>query len=168
MFRKLEELLHLEYYPGSVPVLSFAELYLLVFSPRPPLSRYFSLFPNTPPQCRTIAFDCYSVASCGVDRLSLCCYQVAASVAVVSALYMRVFLPDSIIDANLSTPILSKEKQINAAESEKISTKKIQQFKTLPSLDDMVALLRTRLVYLFPPMAPIKGIFFFFCLVFLF
>ncbi|KAF3446840.1 hypothetical protein FNV43_RR12020 [Rhamnella rubrinervis] len=69
-------------------------------------------------------------------------FQVATSVAAVAAVYMRVFLPDSIIDANLSTPILSKEK-LNVAESEKGSTKKMQLFKTMPSLDDMIALLKT-------------------------
>lgn len=78
---------------------------------------------------------------------------------------MRVFLPDSIIDANLSTPILSKEK-LNVAESEKDSTKKVQLFKTMPSLDDMVALLKTRLVN-FLPASEIKMLFIL-CLILLF
>ncbi|KAH7523462.1 hypothetical protein FEM48_Zijuj06G0013800 [Ziziphus jujuba var. spinosa] len=69
-------------------------------------------------------------------------FQVAALVALVAAVYMRVFLPDSIIDANLSAPIMTKEK-LHVAESDKKPTRKMQIFKTMPSFDDMVALLKT-------------------------
>lgn len=65
-------------------------------------------------------------------------------------MYMRVFLPDSVIDDNLSVPILSTEK-LNAKESVKDSSKKEHLFKSMPSADDMVALLNTRLAKAFPP-----------------
>ncbi|KAL5557798.1 hypothetical protein UlMin_034009 [Ulmus minor] len=69
-------------------------------------------------------------------------FQVATVFAMVAAVYMRVFLPDSIIDANLTVPILSKEK-VNVVESVDDSSKKVQMFKVIPSSDDMVALLKS-------------------------
>ena len=66
--------------------------------------------------------------------------------AFAAAVYMRVFLPDSIIDDNLTVPIMSKVK-LNVAESEQDSTKKESAFKSIPSPSDMIALLKSRLVY---------------------
>lgn len=64
-------------------------------------------------------------------------------------MYMRVFLPDSVINDNLSVPILSTEK-LNPKDSVKDSSKKEHLFKSMPSADDMVALLNTRLAKAFP------------------
>ena len=63
--------------------------------------------------------------------------------AMLSTVYMRIFLPDSIINDNLSTPIISKGKLdgiVNPDESDK----KMQMFKTMPSIEDMLALLKSR------------------------
>uniref|UniRef100_A0A2N9FLA3 Major facilitator superfamily (MFS) profile domain-containing protein n=1 Tax=Fagus sylvatica TaxID=28930 RepID=A0A2N9FLA3_FAGSY len=69
-------------------------------------------------------------------------FQVAATVAGLATVYMRVFLPDSIVDNTLSAPILSKEK-LNVTKSDGDSTRKtVQVFKTMPSFEDMLSLLK--------------------------
>ncbi|EXB81500.1 Hippocampus abundant transcript 1 protein [Morus notabilis] len=106
---------------------------------------------NVPEARRASAFGILSgISSCGFVCGTLTArflstastFQVAASLAVVSLVYMRVFLPDSVIDDNLSVPIMSTEKP-NAKELVKDSSKKENLFKSMPSADDMVALLNT-------------------------
>lgn len=72
-------------------------------------------------------------------------FQVAASVAVVGAVYTRVFLPDSVVDDGLSAPIISEEKlYITKPDGESTrNSKSTQLFKRMPSLEDMVCLLKT-------------------------
>ncbi len=66
--------------------------------------------------------------------------------AGLATVYMRVFLPDSIVDNTLSAPILSKEK-LNVTKSDGDSTRKtVQVFKTMPSFEDMLSLLKIRSV----------------------
>lgn len=72
-------------------------------------------------------------------------FQVAASMSIVSTVYMRVFLPDSVIDDNLSAPIMSNGKA-NVTQPSDCSAKKMEVFKTMPSLEDMLALLKSRSV----------------------
>ena len=69
--------------------------------------------------------------------------------AVAAVVYMRVFLPDSIIDDNLTVPIMSKAKLNAADDSDRGSNKKEQLFNSMPSPGDMVALLKTRFVCYF-------------------
>ena len=64
--------------------------------------------------------------------------------AILSAVYMRIFLPDSIINDNLSTPIISKGKLDGIVNPDEVSDKKMQMFKTMPSIEDMLALLKSR------------------------
>ncbi|KAK9270815.1 hypothetical protein L1049_026401 [Liquidambar formosana] len=65
---------------------------------------------------------------------------VAASVAAVATLYMKVFLPDSIIDDDISNQTKSKAKpEIKRVDGDP----KRNLFKTLPSLDDIISLLRS-------------------------
>ena len=74
-------------------------------------------------------------------------------------MYMRLFLPDSVLDVNLSVPILSKEAN-NAVGLVEASKKKEKVFKSMPSSGDMVALLKTRLVKAFVPADSKLGFFF--------
>ncbi|XP_010539088.1 PREDICTED: hippocampus abundant transcript-like protein 1 isoform X2 [Tarenaya hassleriana] len=69
-------------------------------------------------------------------------FQVAATVAVLSTVYMRLFLPDSIADNSLTVPILSGEK-VSATLPKDKSDKKFEVFRTLPSVQDMVGLLKS-------------------------
>ncbi|XP_062164858.1 uncharacterized protein LOC133871418 isoform X3 [Alnus glutinosa] len=71
-------------------------------------------------------------------------FQVAASVAVVAAVYTRVFLPDSIVKDGLSVPIISEEKlYITKPDGESTRNgNSTQLFKRMPSLEDMVCLLK--------------------------
>ncbi|KAJ0025121.1 hypothetical protein Pint_09307 [Pistacia integerrima] len=88
------------------------------------------------------AFVCGNVSTRFLSTSST--FQVATSVAIVAALYMRIFLPDSIRDGSLYTPILSKGKaDINCPVEEKDSTDKVQLFEGLPSIEDMVFLLKS-------------------------
>lgn len=89
------------------------------------------------------AFVCGTLSTRFLSTAST--FQVAASVAVVAAVYMRVFLPDSIVDNDLSTPILSEKKlRITKQDGESTrNTDSTQLFKRMPSLEDMVYLLKT-------------------------
>lgn len=69
-----------------------------------------------------------------------CCCQVSAAVAVVALLYMRVFLPDSATGDDLSAPIVANAGKLG----EGGSTESSQIFKTVPSFEDMVALVKSR------------------------
>ncbi|BFG17574.1 hypothetical protein CerSpe_038480 [Prunus speciosa] len=70
-------------------------------------------------------------------------FQVATSVAVVAAMYLRIFLPDSNIDKKLSAPLLSDEKPKIADSDESSRAQILQPAKTLPSLHDLISLLKT-------------------------
>lgn len=65
--------------------------------------------------------------------------------AVLSVMYMRIFLPDSIIDDNVSAPLLSDEK-LKVSNSDENSNAEMQSSKALPSIPDLIALLKTRSV----------------------
>ncbi|PIN01374.1 putative transporter ADD1 (major facilitator superfamily) [Handroanthus impetiginosus] len=65
-------------------------------------------------------------------------FQVAAAMSVIALLYMRVFLPESIV--NNSTCENSPETDCLL---EKAPSKKLRLFRTLPSVDDTLCLLRT-------------------------
>ncbi|KAA0064852.1 hippocampus abundant transcript 1 protein-like [Cucumis melo var. makuwa] len=69
-------------------------------------------------------------------------FQFAASTAVVAAVYMRIFLTDSVADCNLSAPLLSGEK-VESVSSEPVSPKKEHIITTLPSVKDLFSLLMT-------------------------
>lgn len=63
--------------------------------------------------------------------------------AAVSLVYMRVFLPESM----MKNSVCAKNTE-NTRLLEKAPTKKWQLFKNLPSVDDTICLLRTRYLYL--------------------
>ncbi|KAG6648372.1 hippocampus abundant transcript-like protein 1 isoform X1 [Carya illinoinensis] len=70
-------------------------------------------------------------------------FQVAASVAMIAAVYMRVFLPDSVVEDGLSAPILSKDK-LHITKSDGESNRNgTLVLKRMPSWEDMVSLLNT-------------------------
>ncbi|OWM70630.1 hypothetical protein CDL15_Pgr014303 [Punica granatum] len=71
-------------------------------------------------------------------------FQVSATVAVAALLYMRVFLPDSAVDNELSAPIVANVGKLGDGDS----TRSSQIFKTVPSLEDMVALVKSSLTFL--------------------
>ncbi|KAK4767980.1 hypothetical protein SAY87_003121 [Trapa incisa] len=110
---------------------------------------------NIPERRRATAFGILSgVASCSFVCGNLSTrflstpltFQVSASVAVLALLYLRVFLPDSAPSADLSAPFV-------VASSGKVGgdgnpTKSSQIFKTVPSLEDMVALVKSSLTFL--------------------
>ncbi|XP_022772128.1 uncharacterized protein LOC111314774 isoform X2 [Durio zibethinus] len=90
------------------------------------------------------AFVCGTLSTRFLSTAST--FQVATAMAILSAVYMRIFLPDSIITDNLSTPIISKGKLdgiVNPDESDK----KMQMFKTMPSIVDMLVLLKSSLTF---------------------
>lgn len=66
--------------------------------------------------------------------------------AIASTVYMRALLPDSISDENLSTPIMSTEKVESVTDSREDPARKPQMFKPLPSMEDVLELLKSRLV----------------------
>ncbi|XP_050364392.1 uncharacterized protein LOC126783052 [Argentina anserina] len=86
------------------------------------------------------AFVCGTLFTRFVSTPSM--FQVATSVAVVSVMYMRVFLPDSIIDDGISAPLLSNGKA-KASISDQSSNTELQSPKALPSIPDLIALLKT-------------------------
>ncbi|XP_022751933.1 uncharacterized protein LOC111300548 isoform X2 [Durio zibethinus] len=90
------------------------------------------------------AFVCGTLSTRFLSNAST--FQVAAAMATLSAVYMRIFLPDSIINDNLSTPIISGGKLDGIVNPDE-SGKKIQMFKTMPSIEDMLALLKSSLTF---------------------
>ncbi|KAG8377996.1 hypothetical protein BUALT_Bualt08G0092000 [Buddleja alternifolia] len=65
-------------------------------------------------------------------------FQVAAAMSIVSLLYMRVFLPESM----MNNTICAKSTETDCL-LEKAPSKKWNLFKSLPSVDDTICLLRT-------------------------
>lgn len=139
MFLKGSELRRLESSQALDRRRLFVEHSLLVFSPLPPLSRSLSLFDLQ--LCRIKAAEIFDFMD---NQLINLFYQVSTSVAIMALVYMRIFLQDSIVDGNLSTPILSSGKI--KADATGNSSKSVQIFKTMPSLEDMLCLLKSRLV----------------------
>ncbi|KAH8515072.1 hypothetical protein H0E87_003795 [Populus deltoides] len=77
-------------------------------------------------------------------------FQVSALVAIAALVYMRFFLQESIIDEQISTPILTykgngkgKGKANAACFAHEIPSKNVQVFKSAPSLEDMLCLLKS-------------------------
>ncbi|XP_021902704.1 hippocampus abundant transcript-like protein 1 isoform X2 [Carica papaya] len=110
---------------------------------------------NVPEARRASAFGILSgIASCAFVCGTLstrflstpATFQVAASMAIVSTVYMRLFLPDSVIHDNLSTPIMSNEK-VNVTQPIEGSPKKMEVFKTMPSLGDVLTLLKSSVTF---------------------
>lgn len=95
------------------------------------------------------AFVCGTLSTRFLSTAST--FKVSTAMAMLSAVYMRIFLPESIANDNLSTPILSKEKLngVNVNQDEELD-KKMQLFKTMPSIEDMFALLKGRSTLKFP------------------
>ncbi|KAE8659833.1 Major facilitator superfamily protein isoform 2 [Hibiscus syriacus] len=91
------------------------------------------------------AFVCGTLFTRFLSTASI--FQVATAMAMLSAVYMTVFLTDSVINDNLSTPIISKENFNGIVNQDEESNKKIQTFKTMPSIEDMLALLKNSLTF---------------------
>ncbi|TYG69066.1 hypothetical protein ES288_D05G201500v1 [Gossypium darwinii] len=91
------------------------------------------------------AFVCGTLSTRFLSTAST--FQVSTAMAMLSAVYMRVFLPDSIINDNLSTPIISEGKSDGVANQNEEPDKKMQVFKTMPSMEDMLALLKSSLTF---------------------
>ncbi|KAH9759280.1 Major facilitator superfamily protein [Citrus sinensis] len=85
------------------------------------------------------AFVCGTISARFISTSAA--FQAATAGSIISAVYMRIFLPESVRDEDLYTPILSSKAEISASCEE--STKKLQVFKRLPSIDDMVHLLKS-------------------------
>ncbi|KAM7252935.1 hypothetical protein ACFE04_025553 [Oxalis oulophora] len=87
------------------------------------------------------SFVCGTLSSRFISTSATC--QVAAFVGVVAAIYMRIFLPDSMLDENLSASVISRGKVLEDNFSDEESAKKISVHKRLPSLEDVMALLKS-------------------------
>ncbi|MED6185593.1 hypothetical protein PIB30_058609, partial [Stylosanthes scabra] len=89
------------------------------------------------------AFVCGTLSARFLTAAQTC--QVSALMAVIAAVYMLVFLRDSIIDENnLSTPILSAEKPA-AIKIEAKPKSNVQLFQALRSLQDLASFLTSSL-----------------------
>ncbi|XVF63611.1 hypothetical protein PTKIN_Ptkin09bG0100500 [Pterospermum kingtungense] len=91
------------------------------------------------------AFVCGTLSTRFLSTAST--FQVSAAMAMLSAVYMRIFLPESTVNNNLSTPIISEGKLDAIANPDEESHKKMQMFKTMPSIEDMLALLKSSLTF---------------------
>jgi len=143
MFPRVGEHPRLGFFQALRPPLSCAETFPLVSSPPPPPSRYMERATSLPPRLRFRFLTVFY-------HQSNFFYQVSASVAIASLVYMRFFLLDSIIDEQLTAPILTskgkpKGKGKDYATNE-IPSKNVKIFKSAPSLEDMLCLLKSRLV----------------------
>ena len=75
--------------------------------------------------------------------MKCCLIQVAAFVAMAAVVYMRLFLKDTnrINDA-LVQPMLKSGSDVTKSDEE--SSKKIQVFKRIPSMGELICLLSSR------------------------
>ncbi|CAN4094034.1 unnamed protein product [Withania somnifera] len=88
------------------------------------------------------AFVCGNLSARFLSTAST--FQVAAAMAVIALIYMKMFLPESIMKGG---DICSKEAETTCL-LEKASNKGFKFFKTLPSLSDMLCLLKTSSTFL--------------------
>ncbi|KAI9109202.1 hypothetical protein K1719_019825 [Acacia pycnantha] len=72
-------------------------------------------------------------------------FQVSTLVAVIGAVYLRVFLPDSNIDHNLSAPLTSQAK-LKTSKIDALPKSNVNPLKTLPSLKNLTSLLGSSLI----------------------
>ncbi|CAN1782142.1 Hippocampus abundant transcript 1 protein [Linum perenne] len=88
------------------------------------------------------SFVCGNFATRFISTAST--FQVATAVAIIGTVYMRIFLPDVAVEESLTTPILSKGKAkiIDTCPSQ-ITRKKDHIFKSRPSLQDTLTMLRS-------------------------
>ncbi|KAL3372294.1 hypothetical protein AABB24_008712 [Solanum stoloniferum] len=87
------------------------------------------------------AFVCGNLSARFLSTAST--FQVAAAMAVIALVYMKMFLPESITKGN----ICSKKSETSCL-LEKAPKKRFQFFKTLPSFSDMLCLLKTSSTFL--------------------
>ncbi|KAF5739317.1 hippocampus abundant transcript-like protein 1 isoform X2 [Tripterygium wilfordii] len=93
------------------------------------------------------AFVCGTLSTRFLSTAST--FQVSVAVAIVAAVYMRVFLRDSIVEDDISAPLMSEKKgEVHDACSDRKSPKKdLEVFKTMPSLEDTICLLKTSVTF---------------------
>ncbi|KAJ6680973.1 TETRACYCLINE RESISTANCE PROTEIN CLASS A-LIKE [Salix koriyanagi] len=91
------------------------------------------------------AFVCGNLSTRFLSTAST--FQVSASAAIASLVYMRVFLQDSIIDEQLTAPILTStgkpKGKGKAYATNEIPSKNGKTFKSAPSMEDMLCLLKS-------------------------
>ncbi|XP_050215172.1 uncharacterized protein LOC126666209 isoform X2 [Mercurialis annua] len=74
-------------------------------------------------------------------------FQVAASMAIVAIVYMKIFLQDSIVDNTFFTPLINGNGDSKVDVQIENSSKDMQVFKTMPSLEDMLCLLKSSVTF---------------------
>ncbi|XP_030450359.2 uncharacterized protein LOC115672632 isoform X3 [Syzygium oleosum] len=74
-------------------------------------------------------------------------FQVAAVVSMVAVVYMRIFLKDSIPVADESTRPILKGSETDNDQNDSDSMKKIHIFKKIPSIGDLICLLRSSKIF---------------------
>ncbi|GMH27349.1 hypothetical protein Nepgr_029192 [Nepenthes gracilis] len=87
------------------------------------------------------AFVCGNIAARFLSTPST--FQVSAAVAVLAMLYMRIFLPESVVPENVAL----RSKLMGTEDLTADSSREKQFFKGIPSLDDMASLLRTSSIF---------------------
>ncbi|CAL5384612.1 unnamed protein product [Camellia sinensis] len=73
-------------------------------------------------------------------------FQVSALVALIATIYMRVFLPESITDDD-DCVYTKEEAKLSLLDEDEDSKNNFKIFKTMPSFDDTVSLLRSSLTF---------------------
>ncbi|CAL5332084.1 unnamed protein product [Camellia sinensis] len=73
-------------------------------------------------------------------------FQVSALVALIATIYMRVFLPESITDDD-DCVYTKEEAKLSLLDEDEDSKDNFKIFKTMPSFDDTVSLLRSSLTF---------------------
>lgn len=97
------------------------------------------------------AFVCGTLAARFISSTALT-FQVATGASMVAVVYMRIFLPESMpgreIDES-AQPILKKESDSTSGGDEDQSDPlgKVQVFKRIPSVGDLISLLRSSLIF---------------------
>lgn len=89
------------------------------------------------------AFVCGTLAARFLSTAST--FQVATLVSMIATIYMRVFLKETFPKGDSSQPLLKKEPGMSPDDGN--SSEKIQTFKKIPSIGDLISLLKCRAAF---------------------
>lgn len=146
MLQKVIGLRRLGFYQALLLLHLSVEQLPPVFSLLLQLFRFFNSYPSSISICIAI---CFAIRrkdeKLYIFMRLLILKQVAALVSTVSAIYMRVFLKETVHQGSgdgLTQPILKKAPGV--VQSDDDSPQKVQVFKKVPSLKDISCLLKSR------------------------
>lgn len=140
MYQKGDEAPRLQYLPELHHAHSFVPIFVLDFYLLPRHIRYLYIL--------GVIYMCMYSQYISVKIFDIPTCQVATGMGILSLLYMRLFLPDSIRDNSLGAPIVISE-TLSSSLLEDCPGHRNRIFRAIHSVREMTSLLRSRCVFFF-------------------